>query len=110
MTDYKFTLIEAHGYWNAMSPPDLKVGDTIEIIAEKTGSDIVRELLKNGKPVLCLVSNISQDDADRKFQSSSEIIAINEFSGEHFKEDYAWKYASPVDTSLFASYGSEVKE
>jgi len=76
---------------------------------QPTGSDIVRELLKEGRPVWCGVSNTSQADADGKLNLSADIVAIDKFSGGHFKEDYAWKYASAVDTSKFAQYVPEVK-
>ena len=109
MTDYKFTLIEAHGYWNAMSPPDLEVGDTIEIIAEKTGSDIVRELLKEGC-VVCGVSNDSQEEADNNSKTTMAVRVIEKCRDELFYGIIGWKFASPSDTSRFAQYGSEVKE
>ena len=104
MTDYKISKDE---FYITRDLADIKVGDTIEIVTEKTGSDIVRELLKEGKPVLCYVSNDSQSEADKE-RPAAYSVAIDRYHNGHFREYNAWKYVSPIDTSKFASYVPEV--
>jgi len=77
---------------------------------EETGSDIVRELLKEGKPVLCGVSDKSQSEACSNASNLDGVVMIvsaDRATLDSFEDCY--RYASPVDTSKFASYVPEVK-
>lgn len=87
------TLEEFTGYSDFMSP-----------VPVKTGSDKVRELLKKGKPVLCGVSDASQEIADVRADNISNIAAIVSDAVNSFIESrgVSWKYTSPVDLSKFA--------
>ena len=70
------------------------------------GSDKVREMLKGGKLVLCGVSNILQDTADKRAMKKSWLSCIETFDGNVFwdTEGDSWEYASQIDTSKFANY------
>ena len=75
---------------------------------EKTGSDIVRELLKEGKPVLVIASGVSQEVADK---INTELFLIAVFENGFFEAitGEQWRYVSPTDTSAIASYVPEVE-
>jgi len=75
---------------------------------QQSGSDIVRELLKNGRPVLCHRSDTSQKHADNNVNFARLIISS---SSDGFTADTGtvWRYASPIDTSTIAKW-PEVEE
>ena len=78
-----------------------------------TGSGIVRSMLKRGKPVWCSVSDASQYAADNPHVDPLVAVFKLDKSGGFVSGDgccNTWNYASPVDTSKFASYVPEVKE
>ena len=85
----------------------LESEDTPDI--QPTGSDIVRELLKEGKPVLCFTG---YSETETRITEQLKIICewdaentiFFDVSGDHFN------YAIPSDTSEFASYVPETKE
>jgi len=75
---------------------------------QPSGSDIVRELLKKGMPVLCGVSSSSQDYADKMasdghghMTSSGMPDSVFEF---RIKSGGTYQFASPVDTSKIAKW------
>ena len=69
------------------------------------GSDQVREMLKGGKLVLCGVSDISQDAADKHAMEKSWFSSVESFDGNVFWDTEGHcKYVSPVDISMFANY------
>ena len=81
-----------------------------DVIEPPTGSDIVRELLKGGKPVLCGISNESQEHADNGLDAGYYRL-VSGFNQGMFESQFCFYcYASPVDTSKFTGYVPEGKE
>ena len=74
---------------------------TYRIKPQPTGSEQVIELLKQGKPVLCGVSDASQSDADKSC-ILLRVIRNSANGGFRVTSDTVWKFASPVDLSQFA--------
>jgi hypothetical protein len=80
-------------------------------MSKLTGSERVIELLKQGKPVFCGVSDNSQEAADNYADNPARtgtgihnLITVREDRGfVSSPMDEGWRFASPVDLSLLGN-------
>ena len=72
---------------------------------KQSGSDKVREMLKQNKPVLCGVASNKQCSADANADDQTNLRAIRVYENGVFLGENAehYTYASPVDLSQFAT-------
>jgi len=108
MTDYK---IKKDEFYITRDLANIEVGDTIEIIADKTDSDIVREMLQDGDRVVCGASNGSHLAALQYIAAGFYRLIIRYYDGKFYTlNGETFKYVVPVDTSKFTQYVPEMKE
>lgn len=102
---------DSNGEWFGIRGPCFDASE-YRVKPAPNGSDKVRELLKGGLPVLCGVSDASQNIADiRAIEVQAAnlylIDQIHESGSYPFKGSLGWRYASPVDMSKIAGCGYE---